>query len=381
MSRSVLVVGPGFRFLGGISVYTCRLANALAAENRVGLLLLDRLIPARLYPGGARVGNRLTSLEYDSSITRYGSIDWFWFPKIVPALWRLVRDRPEVIVLQWWTAAVLHTYLVIALVAKVLRIPVLIEFHETQDTGEAGVRGVEAYARLGTPLLLRWTAGALVHNEHDLELLRGTYGASRIDRLAVQIAPHGPYDHLATAEPVERAAGDTTTRLLCFGLIRPYKGTEDAVAALDAMTPEQAADFRLAVVGETWENWTLPAERIAASVHPRQIDFVNRYVSDEEAAEYFADADVLVLPYRRGSASGPLHIAMAQGLHVVMYATGGLVDAVRDYAGVTLVPQGDVAALAQALLAVRERRAERFDDPHSWDETCAAIERLAAATT
>ncbi len=381
MSRSVLVVGPGFRFLGGISVYTCRLANALAAENRVGVLVLDRLIPARFYPGGARVGNQLTSLEYDRSVTRYGSIDWFWFPKIVPALWRLVRHRPDVIVLQWWTAAVLHTYLLIALVAKVLRIRVLIEFHETQDTGEAGVRGVAAYARLGTPLLLRWTAGALVHNEHDLELLRGTYGAKRIDRLAVQIAPHGPYDHLATTEPIERAAGDTATRLLCFGLIRPYKGTEDAVAALDAMTAEQAADFRLTVVGETWENWTLPAERIAASAHSSRIDFVNRYVSDAEAAEYFADADVVVLPYRRGSASGPLHIAMAQGLHVVMYATGGLVDAVRDYAGVTLVPQDDVAALTQALLAVRERRAERFDDPHSWDQTCAAIERLAAAAT
>lgn len=381
MSRSVLVVGPGFRFLSGVSVYTCRLANALASENRVGILLLDRLIPARLYPGGARVGNQLTSLDYDRSITRYGSIDWFWLPTIIPALWRLVRHRPDVIVLQWWTAAVLHTYLMIALVAKIVRIPVLIEFHETQDTGEADVPGVAAYARLGTPMLLRCATGALVHNEHDLELLRCTYGAKRIDRLDVQIAAHGPYDHLTSAEPVQRAADDSLTRLLCFGLIRPYKGTEDAVSALDAMTPEQAADFRLTIVGETWENWTAPAERIAASANSHRIDFVNRYVSDEEAAEHFAAADVLVLPYRRGSASGPLHIAMSQGLHVVMYATGGLVDAVRDYAGVTLVPQDDVGALTQALLSVRERRAERFDDPHSWEQTCAAIERLAAAAT
>lgn len=378
MSRSFLVVGPGFRFLSGISVYTCRLANALAAEHRVGVLLLDRLIPARLYPGGARVGNRLSSLSYDRSISRYGAVDWFWLPRVVPALWRIARRRPDVIVLQWWTAAVLHTYLLIAGFAKLLRIPVVIEFHETQDTGEAGVRGVASYARRVTPMLLRLADGALVHNEHDRELLRRTYGAAHIDRLDVQVAPHGPYDHLTVDQPVERDPQDSVTRLLCFGLIRPYKGTEDAVAALDAMTTQEAADFHLTVVGETWEDWNAPADRIRASPHGDRIDFVNRYVSDKEAAAYFAAADVLVLPYRRGSASGPLHIAMAQGLHVVLYATGGLVDAVREYEGATLVPQDDVEALTEALLKVRPRRAERFADPHSWSQTCAALEALAA---
>lgn len=385
MTRSILVVGPGFRFLGGISVYTCRLANALAAHHRVGVLLLDRLIPARLYPGGSRVGaDGLTALEYDPRIRRYGNIDWFWFPRIVPALWRIARDRPDVMVLQWWTAAVLHTYLVLAIVARILRIRVVLEFHETQDTGEAGVPGVAAYARRVTPWLLRLADGGLVHNEHDRDLLRQAYGADRIDRLHIEVAPHGPYDHLVVGAPQEPSpdpsgVDDGITRLLCFGLIRPYKGTEDAVAALDLMTDEEAADFRLAVVGETWENWTLPAERIADSAHRDRIDLVNRYVSDDEVAAHFAAADVLVLPYRRGSASGPLHIAMAHGLHVVMYATGGLVEAVRDYAGATLVPQDDVDALSKALLEVRARRHERFSDPHSWDETCAALARLAAS--
>ncbi|HPU12361.1 MAG TPA: glycosyltransferase [Aeromicrobium sp.] len=379
MSRSFLVVGPSFRFLSGISVYTCRLANALAANHKVGVLLLDRLIPAKLYPGGDRVGDNLTALDYDPSVRRFGQIDWFWFPRIIPAIWRLVRNRPDVMVLQWWTAAVLHTYLLLALVAKVLRIDVVIEFHEAQDTGEAEVPGVAAYARLCTPLLLRMADGALVHNEHDRELLRQTYGGKRIDRLELEVAPHGPYDHMSVAEQPVRDANDQVTRLLCFGLIRPYKGTEDAVLALDLMSAEDAADFHLTVVGETWENWDLPAEKIAVSKYRDRIDFVNRYVTDEEAANYFASADVLVLPYRRGSASGPLHIAMANGLHVVMYATGGLVDAVKDYAGVKLVDQDDVAAMSEALKQVRTNRAERFADPHSWDETTDAFDRLADA--
>ncbi len=72
--------------------------------------------------------------------------------------------------------------------------------------------------------------------------------------------------------------------------------------------------FRLTVVGETWENWTLPAELIAASPHGERISFVNRYVSDAEAAAFYAAADAVVLPYRRGSASGPLQIAMSHGV-------------------------------------------------------------------
>src|SRR5690606_25309140 len=187
---------------------------------------------------------------------------------------------------------------------------------------EAGVPGVAAYASTVMPLLMRLARGGLVHNEHDLALLRETYG-SGIDGLEIEISPHGPYDHLGAAPAADEApvasASDGVTRVLCFGLVRPYKGTEDAIAALDAMTDEEAADFRLTIVGETWEQWTLPAERIAKSRHRDRIEFVNRYVTDEEAAAFHADADVVLLPYRRGSSSGPLHIAMSHGLHVILY--------------------------------------------------------------
>jgi glycosyltransferase involved in cell wall biosynthesis len=85
-----------------------------------------------------------------------------------------------------------------------------------------------------------------------------------------------------------------------------------------------------------------------------------------------------VLPYRRGSASGPLQIAMNNGIFVVMYAVGGLVDAVRDYHGAVLVPPGDVEALRAALLSICDRRGERFEDPHTWTPLVDAIDALIA---
>ncbi|MET1071677.1 MAG: glycosyltransferase [Umezawaea sp.] len=378
--RTVWLVGPGFLFLSGLSVYTCRLANALAADHDVSLVLLDKLIPARLYPGGRRVGRDLSCLRYADDVREVGKIDWFWRGELARVVRVLRRERPDVLVLQWWTAATLHTYLVLAAAARRAGVPVVIEFHEVQDTGEASMPLLARYCRRVMPALLARASGALVHSRHDLEVVSATYGAARLRHLVVDTAPHGPYDHLPRAPaPEERADG--VTRLLFFGLIRPYKGVEDLVTAFNALSSEQAARFTLTVVGETWEGWTRPAELIAASPHADRITFVNRYVSDEEAGRFFGAADALVLPYRRGSASGPLQIAMSRGIHVLLYAVGGLVEAVADYEGAVLVPGGDVAALGAALLALPGQRARRFPDPHSWAATTAALDRITDEVT
>jgi glycosyltransferase involved in cell wall biosynthesis len=376
--RTVWLVGPGFLFLSGLSVYTCRLANALAADHDVSLLLLRRLIPARLYPGGRRIGRDLSSLGYADDVRVVGEIDWFWGGRLQRAVRLLERERPDVLVLQWWTAATLHTYLALVAAARRAGVPVVLEFHEVQDTGEVSMPLVARYCRRVMPALLARASGALMHSRHDLNQVLATYGAARLRHIVMDIAPHGPYDHLP---PTPDNPADGVTRLLFFGLIRPYKGVEDLVTAFNALSPEQAARFTLTVVGETWEGWTRPAELIAASPHADRITFVNRYVSDAEAGRFFDAADALVLPYRRGSASGPLQIAMSRGIHVLLYAVGGLVEAVADYDGAVLVPGDDVDALRAAMLDLPARRARRFPDPHSWSATTAALDRITDAVT
>ncbi|HEX4704690.1 MAG TPA: glycosyltransferase, partial [Pseudonocardiaceae bacterium] len=172
------------------------------------------------------------------------------------------------------------------------------------------------------------------------------------------------------------ARDDDVCRLLFFGTIRPYKGLEHLIAAFDQLP----ADYRLTVVGETWEGWTAPLELIARSPHRDRITLVNRYVSDDEVTGFFARADAVVLPYVRSSASGPLHIAMSNGLPVVVTAVGGLAEAVADYEGAITVPPADVPALTDALRSVRELAGIRYPDPHSWQrnvDTILAYPRVA----
>ena len=152
-------------------------------------------------------------------------------------------------------------------------------------------------------------------------------------------------------------------RLLYLGLVRPFKGVEDLVAAFSGLDRGDAERFRLTIVGETWEGWTAPDEAIGRSPHADLIERVDRYVTDTELAEYFADADAVVLPYHRSSASGPLQIAMSAGLPVVVTSVGGLVEAVRDYPGALLVPPRDVPALRGALLGLPALRGRRYARP------------------
>jgi glycosyltransferase involved in cell wall biosynthesis len=292
----VLVVGSGTRFLSGISYYSWHLAAALADRFEVSALLMRRLLPARLYPGRARVGADLTPLRYDEFAPSFDGVDWFWLPSMVRALRFLRRQRPEVVTFQWWTVAVGHSYLLLAWAARRQGAAVVIEFHETQDTGEAGLPLVPRYARFVVRQLLKLASGVVLHSEFDRELVEGTYG---LGDLPVVIAPHGPYSHERGRGEVRREAPADAWNILYFGTIRPYKGLEHAVQAFDRLPEDVAERCWLTVVGETWESWDLPLELLAASPRRDRTTVVNRYVDDDELAAWIAGADLVVLPYLR----------------------------------------------------------------------------------
>jgi glycosyltransferase involved in cell wall biosynthesis len=373
----ICVVGSGWHFTSGISYYTCRLVGALDGSHEVSALLLRRLIPRWLYPGKARVGTPLHRLTYPKNVPVFDGIDWFWGLSLWRAMRFLKRERPEVLVLQWWTGAVLHTYWALTHLARRRGIAVIVEFHETQDTGEARLPLAGRYLRALARRVLANTDAVLVHSEFDRGQIRELFA---IGTKPVGIAPHGPYDHHLPAKAGPSGEPDVT-RLLFFGTIRPYKGLEHLVAAFDLMTEEQARGFRLTIVGETWEGWGHPLAQARLSRHKDRITIVNRYVDDDEVTSHFGAADVVVLPYTRSSSSGPLHIAMAHGLPVVLTDVGGLRDAAGGYDGIVWTPAAQPEELRDALLAAGELRMRRYDDPRSWNDTVEALEALIAALT
>ena len=373
----ICVVGAGTRFLSGISYYTLHLINALAGSfrYRVSAILMRQLLPTRFYPGRKRVGASLTRLEYDPAVQVFDGVDWYWLPGILRALVFLIREHPDVVVFQWWSGTVLHSYLLLALAARLLGARMVIEFHEVLDPGEAKLPLARGYVRLIAPLMVRLVHGFVIHSEHDRKILQSHY---KLGRRPDALIYHGPYNQyqLTGREQKLQTAAAPYCNLLFFGVIRPYKGLEDLIRAFNALPENEACRLWLTIVGETWEGYAMTADLIEQSRYHDRITFCNRYVTDDEVAEFFTGADAAVFPYHRSSASGPLHIAMSYGLPIVVTHVGGLTEAVAGYDGAILVPPSDSTALQNALLQVAKLRGKRFTDPHSWEHTVAGYQAL-----
>ncbi len=190
----------------------------------------------------------------------------------------------------------------------------------------------------------------VVHSAHGRRRLVEDLG---LDPGRVHVIPHGAFTHLVVdGRPLAgELARVERPVVLCFGLIRPYKGIEVLV---EAWSGDWEAE--LWIVG-------MPRMDIAGlrAAAPANVRFVSRFIADDELPAYFRRADLVVLPYREADQSGVLATALAFGKPLLVTEVGGFPEL-----GVgRLVPPGDAGALRAALV-------ELLGDP-------GARERLAAA--
>jgi glycosyltransferase involved in cell wall biosynthesis len=211
----------------------------------------------------------------------------------------------------------------------------------------------------------------VVHSEHGAARLRDELG---IDPARVHVIPHGAFTHFAQLRepaplPAELAAVEQPV-VLCFGLMRPYKGID---VLLEAWRGIEHAE--LWIVG--LPKMDIGPLRAAAASNVR---FVPRFVADRELPAFFRRADLVVLPYREIDQSGVLFTALGFGTPLLLSAVGGFPEVAATGAA-ELVPPGDPAALHDALTrlladpAARERLAtaarEAAATTYSWDAIAA----------
>jgi len=223
--------------------------------------------------------------------------------------------------------------------------------------------------RAGQRRLYARMDAVVVHSEHGARRLTGEAG---VDPARVHVIPHGVLDHLARVPlgplPAELGATEGPV-VLCFGLIRPYKGVDVLVEAWRRLAP--AAE--LWIVGRPRMDVAQLRARSPASVR-----WLTRWTAPGELAALFRRADLVVLPYREIDQSGVLFTALAFGRPLLLTAVGGFPEVARTGAA-ELVPPADPDALAAALgglLAAPERRAALAaaaraagapDGPYGWD--------------
>lgn len=159
---------------------------------------------------------------------------------------------------------------------------------------------------------------------------------------------------------------------LCLGLIRPYKGTEDAVEAVLGVD-----DARLLVVGDP----RLPLDGLMQTAGARA-EWRLGYLPDAELRRALSEATVGLFPYREEiDLSGALLQVLGAGVPAIVYDIGGLGEVVGRFGAGAVVPAGDVDAMSVALrrligdadaLAAARQGAERARSDLTWDASAAA---------
>lgn len=261
---------------------------------------------------------------------------------------RLRRRPADVVHLQWLAAPELDRRLLR------LQAPGVFTAHDLLPRRTASRRA------LWRGLLARFER-VVVHSERGRETL-AELGVEP-DRL--RVVPHAVF-------PSDPPRADDGRTLLCLGVIRPYKGLADAIAAV-----KQVDGARLLVAGDPLE--PIDAYREAAG---DTVEWRLGYLPAAELDRALGEATVALFPYRPElDQSGALLRALGAGVPAVVYDVGGLPEPVRRFEAGRVVPAGDVEALAAAARELLDDRdaleraragARRAREELTWEAAAAA---------
>jgi len=265
-----------------------------------------------------------------------------------PGMARLATMKPDVLHMQWFGAVEADRWLFRP------RSPVVFTAHDIVPRRTAAKTG------LWRALFDRCDR-VVVHSQRGLQALAGL----GVPEGRLRVIPHPAF----RSEVIHEDDGRTA---LALGLIRPYKGTEDAVEAVLGVD-----GARLLVAGDP----RVPLDGLRQTAGDRA-EWRLGFLPEPELRRALSEATVALFPYRAEiDVSGALLQTLGAGVPAIVYDIGGLGEVVGRYGAGTVVEPGDVAGMSAALhtllhdpdaLAAAREGAERARDELTWGASAAA---------
>jgi glycosyltransferase involved in cell wall biosynthesis len=351
--------------------YSVEYANAVAASAKVTLVA-----PARRFHAQAAFVDPSIDLQL---------IEWprhrsFGNLRFLPRIIRLAeRVQPDVI--HFLCEGVVWLNLALPFFR---RFGIVTTMHDVAY--HPGDRSSQRVPRWCVDHLIGRSDKVIVHGDNLLKDAKERY-PRLADRL--EIIPHVQMDRYAAFARRNglRRQRDGKINILFFGRIHAYKGLDFLIRSIPDVAA-RCADIRVIIAGKGDD---LESYRKLMRA-PQLFDIRDRFISDQETAQLFIDADLVVLPYIEASQSGVLAIANSFAKPVIVTDVGELGRSVEHDRTGLVVPPRDEKALAAAIIRLavdgplRERlghagrdAANRFASPQVVAERAMQIyQRLAA---
>lgn len=349
MRTKIIMIGPVYPYKGGISHYTGLMYRELAKHYEVEMISYQMQYPRFLFHKEQR--------DYSNDSFRIDGAAYMLHTanplNILRTARYIKRQKPDMVVMQWWHPYFAPCYYLL-----------------TRFMGRQNVTFIchnvfphERFPldRLLTRLALRRGSHYVVHAREEAEELKKI--RKNPDYV---VTPHPTYnafrfEGMSQAQARERLQIPPDERiLLFFGYVREYKGLKYLLHAMPAIGSEDEK-VRLWVVGEFGADREEYRRLIRELGVEDRVRVVDSYTPDREVEQYFAAADLVVLPYTSATQSGIVQIAYGFTRPVIVTNVGGLPDVVENGRTGYVVPPENPEAIARAALAFfREKEALRM---------------------
>lgn len=134
--------------------------------------------------------------------------------------------------------------------------------------------------------------------------------------------------------------------LLFFGFIRDYKGLDNLIESMNLLGDE----YHLLICGEVYGSFDKYQELINNYNLNDRVHLFNKYIADNEVAEYFCAADVCVLPYKSATQSGIVGISYHFDLPVIATDTGGLKSMIEPFGSGLVIEKSEPQLIKESLV-------------------------------
>ena len=309
------ILGPAHPYRGGIAAFTERMAQALIAEGyEVVIYTYTLQYPSFMFPGKTQ----FTEKAPPSDLTIIRCIN-----SVNPLTWRstaqrIADDNNDLLIPMFWMPVMGLSQ------AKILK---QVKRQNPQSKLISVVHNLIPHeSRVGDDYLTKvFTSvvdGYLVLTESVLADVR------KYSTQPALVSPHPIYDSFGEIESQETARAKLRLSpkvpyILFFGLIRDYKGLD---LLLEAMADKRLDKLgvQLIIAGEYYSKKEKYENLIARYNLSQRIHDINKFIPDEEVADYFNAADLVVQPYKSATQSGVTQIAYHFDKPMIVTDVGGL---------------------------------------------------------
>jgi glycosyltransferase involved in cell wall biosynthesis len=337
---NIVIIGPAHPFRGGIALFSERLAQQFQSEgHEVEIITFTTQYPNILFPGKTQFSDAVApnNLKISRKINSTAPLNWLKVGK------QLRKAQPDVVIFNYWMPFFAPCFGTIARQIKKNRHTKLLAITHNVIPHEK---------RIGDSALTKYFAtkidGFVVMSQQVMDDLKPF-----APKTPTQLSPHPLYDNFGAIKDKITAQNElglsTDYRyLLFFGLIRQYKGLDTLINAF-ADERIDKTKVKLVIAGEFYDD-KMPYEQLIEKHQLKDsIILVDKFIPDNEVANYFCAADMVVQPYKTATQSGVTQIAYHFNKPMLVTDVGGLKEMIPNNV-VGYVVEPNAASVANAIV-------------------------------